>query len=92
MNFNSRKPGGPAGGVEQRRSPRHPSNLSAVIILDNGERIGCVVRDFSRSGALLIVPTILGIPSEFNLQASTGHMRRVMVVRRGTSRLGVRYI
>jgi hypothetical protein len=80
-----------SGGAERRRSPRHASNLSAVIILDNGERIRCVVRDFSKSGALLVVPSVLGIPAEFNLQAATGQVRRVKVMRRGTSRLGVRF-
>jgi hypothetical protein len=79
-------------GAERRRFPRHPSNLAAVIVLDSGVRIKCLVKDFSKTGVLLIVPTVLGIPEEFNLEAQTGQVRRVRVQRRGTSRLGVRFI
>jgi PilZ domain len=79
-------------GFEKRKSPRRPGNFSATIILDNGERIRCIVKDFSKYGVLLVVPTVLGIPLEFNLQAATGQVRRVRVQRRGTSRLGVMFV
>lgn len=78
-------------GAEQRCEPRRGGNFGATIVLDNGTRLPCLVRDFSRSGALLIVQTILGIPAEFNLEASTGQVRRVTVQRRATARLGVRF-
>jgi hypothetical protein len=87
MSFGSKK-----SGMEKRAATRHPGNFSAMIILDTGERIPCVVKDFSKTGAQLLVATVLGIPAEFNLQAATGQIRRVQVMRRATSRLGVRFI
>jgi hypothetical protein len=54
--------------IDKRNSPRQASRLNAVVLLDNGLRIRCIVKDFSKTGALLIVPTILGIPDQFSLQ------------------------
>ena len=88
MSIEKQKP----GGAEQRCDVRRPGNFSASIVFDNGMRVRCLVKDFSKSGALLMVPTVLGIPPEFNLQASTGQVRRVEVRRRGTGRLGVRFV
>jgi hypothetical protein len=88
MSMEQRKP----TGAEKRCDPRRPGNFGASIVFDNGMRVRCLVKDFSKSGALLMVPTILGIPPKFNLQASTGQVRRVEVRRRGTGRLGVRFV
>ena len=78
--------------VESRQAVRRPGNFSATIILDDNSRIRCLIKDFSRLGALLAVPSILGIPDQFDLLAISGPKRRVLVVCRSPSRLDVRFI
>ena len=77
---------------EHRQAVRQPGNFSATIILEDNSRIRCLIKDFSRLGALLAVPTILGIPDQFDLLTIAGSRRRVLVVRRSPSRLGVRFV
>lgn len=77
---------------DRRRAPRHVCDFGARIVLDCGREVRCNVRDFSASGANLIVPSVLGIPEEFALKAPTGHTRRVRVRRRGVARLGVAFV
>jgi hypothetical protein len=79
-------------GADKRRSPRNPANFGAMIVLDSGVRVRCMVKDFSHTGALLVVPSVLGIPEEFTLEAANGLRRRVVIRRRGRSRLGVEFI
>jgi hypothetical protein len=77
---------------ERRRAPRHPVDFGATLILDGGTVVRCKVKDFSVGGALLVVPSVLGMPEEFLLQAPTGQARRVRVCRRGIARLGVSFV
>ena len=88
MSFGKRKP----QIVERRKAARQACNVSATIILEGGARIGCAVINLSSIGALLVVPSILGLPMQFDLQAVNGSRRRVEVARRGRSFLGVRFI
>jgi FAD/FMN-containing dehydrogenase len=81
----------PAKKADKRKTDRIPSALSATIVLANGEQIRCVVKNFSKTGALLTVASVLGIPAEFDLQASRGPARHVTVVRRTASQIAVRY-
>lgn len=82
----------PGRGIEKRRAVRHAADFNATIMLDGGTVVRCKIRDFSASGAQLMVPSVLGMPDEFMLQAPTGHARRVKVLRRGAAKLGVRFI
>ena len=77
---------------ERRRATRHPVDFAATIILDGGTVVRYKVKDFSATGAQLVVPSVLGIPDEFMLQAPTGQARRVRVHRRGIARLGVAFV
>ena len=77
---------------ERRQAVRQPGNFSATIILDDYSRIRCLVKDFSRLGALLAVPSVLGIPDQFHLLAVAGPRRRILVVRRRPWHLGVRFL
>ena len=88
MSFGKKRTVGPEG----RSALRQPGNFSATIILDDKSRIRCLVKDFSKLGALLAVPSILGVPDQFDLLAASGIRRRVLVVRRSPSRLGVRFL
>jgi hypothetical protein len=78
-------------GRDQRRAARHLGNIGATIILPNGDQVRCIVKDFSKSGALLLVTSVLGLPDAFELQAIAGPRRSVRVVRRGAGRVAVRY-
>lgn len=77
---------------EMRAAERHPADFSAMMLLDDGKVVRCQVKDFSSTGAQLVVPSVLGIPEEFMLQAPTGQSRRVKVQRRGIARVGVKFI
>ena len=77
---------------ERRGAVRHIGNIGAVIILANGERLSCIVRDFSKSGALLLVSSVLGLPVEFLLHAHGGPTRKVATVWRGSSKVGVTFV
>jgi hypothetical protein len=78
--------------IEGRKAMREICNVGATIVLLGGGRIGCGVANSSSIGALLVVPSILGIPTQFDLQTANGLKRRVEVTRRGRSFLGVRFI
>jgi hypothetical protein len=86
MTFGRRQP----QRFEARRAPRYPSNIPAIIILDTGIQIDCVITNYSTSGAMLLVATIFGIPAEFQLAVGRDAPRRVQVVRRTARRLGVK--
>jgi len=77
---------------EKRRALRHPADFSVTVTLDGGRIVRCKVKDFSATGVQLMVPSVLGMPDEFMLQAPTGQARRVQVKRRGIARLGVAFI
>ncbi len=77
---------------EKRGANRLEADFAALIMLDSGRVIRCQVKDFSATGALLVVPSVLGIPEEFVLKAPTGQARRVKVMRRSVARLGVTYL
>jgi hypothetical protein len=77
---------------DQRRAERRAGNIGAFLMLPSGERQRCIVKDFSKTGALLIVPSVLGLPDEFELQAMGGPRRSVRIVRRGAGKIAVRFV
>jgi hypothetical protein len=77
---------------DARRATRMPGNIGAFIILASGDRLRCIVKDFSITGALLIVPSVLGLPDDFELQAVGGPCRCVNVVRRSAGKVAVRFV
>jgi len=88
MDFGKRQP----QFFDWRKAGRHTHNINATAITDGGARIGCVIVNYSTNGALLIVPSVLGMPPQFDLHAEDGLKRRVEIVRRGRAFLGVRFI
>ena len=76
----------------KRKTDRRPGNVEATIVCVGGDRIRCHVKDFSNTGALLLVSSVLGVPDEFELHAGPALRRRVAVVRRGSGRIAVRFI
>jgi hypothetical protein len=77
---------------ERRQSPRSPALKGAQIIFNNRRSvIECTVRNLSHHGALLVVPSLIGIPAEFELRLD-GKARLARVVWRGIGKLGIEWV
>ena len=79
-------------GTDKRGAQRHTANFAAIIVLSNGERISCIVSNFSKSGALLLLERARILPIEFDLEAHDGPSKRVVVVRREASKVAVKFV
>jgi hypothetical protein len=77
---------------DSRSAERKTINVAAIIHMPDGYRMRCFVKDFSKTGALLVVATVLGLPNEFPLQAIGGPRRNVRVVRRSAGKVAVRFV
>ena len=66
-------------------------SIQATIVTARNVRIDCLITNLSEIGALLIVPSVLGIPDEFELVVPRQFSRIVCVARRGRAFLGVRF-
>ena len=77
--------------VDSRRSPRRRTLKGARIIFnDRRSVIDCVVRNLSAQGALLLVPNVVGIPSDFDLYIDgETDCHHAHVAWKGKGRLGV---
>lgn len=59
--------GAPQGGPENRRARRMRVLKSGRILFNGGYSVfDCRVKNLSQSGALLEMPSLLGIPSQFD--------------------------
>jgi hypothetical protein len=75
--------------TERRKSQRWRTLKSARIIFnDRRSVIDCVVRNMSATGALLAIPTIVGVPDEFELAMQFGS-RSTKVIWKTNRTLGV---
>ena len=74
---------------EKRTEPRKRTLKNAQIVFNNRRStIDCTVRNLSAHGALLLVPNIAGIPSNFDLHIDdASHASHI--VRTGNGSLGV---
>ena len=77
-------------GVDRRREEREPTDVDATIILP-GTIVMCRVADLSKTGARLLLTSILGIPEDFDLRVR-GRTYRAKVVRKTPRGLGVKFI
>jgi hypothetical protein len=78
-------------GVERRREVREQTDVSARIVLSNGQMTKCSVTDFSRAGAGLSVASAFGFPDTFELHAA-GRKYQATVIHRGVARVGLRFV
>jgi hypothetical protein len=78
--------------IERRAAVRAPCNIVASILVDGDKRIPCVIRNYSKMGALLLVSGHFGVPDQFRLQIGSAIWVPVQVVRRGKTILGVRFL
>ena len=74
---------------DRRRSPRTPTlKEGRIVLLTHNSVIKCTIRNLSPEGALLVLPSVVGIPDTFQLFIDDAvHLARV--VWRGTGKLGV---
>jgi len=75
-----------------RQDERPRISLDAKIILSPRKVIKCSIANIDGTGAILIVPIVLGLPTEFHLQENSGRTRPVRVLRRGVSGVAVKFV
>jgi hypothetical protein len=77
---------------EHRRTPRNRTLKAGKIILKlHSSVVDCTIRNLSEGGALLLVPSLVGIPECFELMFENHAHRDCHVVWRGDNRLGVEF-
>jgi hypothetical protein len=80
--------------IEDRRQTTRKRTLKGARIIFNHRRsvINCVVHNLTAHGALLRVPNIFGIPSDFDIQLDgEAEHHSAHVVWRNKDKLGVRW-
>ena len=80
--------------ADNRRSPRRRTLKGARIIFNDRRSVmDCVVRNLSAQGALLLVPNVLDIPSDFDLRIEgETHDHAAHVVRKHKGSLVVSWV
>jgi hypothetical protein len=80
--------------MQEHRHSQRARTLRAGKILFNNKRsvIDCMVRNTSSNGACLLVPSVVGIPSAFNLliEGEAGS-RPCKAVWHGQNRIGIEF-
>jgi hypothetical protein len=79
--------------MEKRREPRKRTLKRGRLVFNDGRSvIDCVVRNLSPSGALLVLPSLLGIPQEFDLHIdSNRNCRAARIIWKGDGKIGVEF-
>jgi hypothetical protein len=79
--------------VMETRKVRRRRVFKAALIQLPGGAVSCVVRDLSETGALLEVPSQLGIPHEFSLRIPTAELDRpCRAVWRSAKGIGIAFV
>jgi hypothetical protein len=89
MSFGKRQPIG-FSGVDRRRDKRERTDIAAQIVLP-ATHVKCRVIDLSKSGALVAAASVFGLPDRFELWAG-GQTYQVIVMRRSTGHIGVKFV
>ena len=78
---------------EQRKAPRGRTLKTGKIVLKlHSSVVDCTIRNLTERGALLLVPSLVGIPESFELMMEPNRVRRdCRVMWRGDNRLGVEF-
>ena len=75
-------------GADRRSERRMRTLKAAKIVFNLGQSVfDCKVRNLSPSGALLEVPSMVGMPLDFQIMMAEGTPRRTCSVRWRTGRL-----
>lgn len=78
----------------EHRTTQRRTTLKAGHIMFNGGRssIDCTVRNLSRSGAKLLVASVIGIPDTFDLVLPNTHKQPCRLAWRKAKEIGVEFI
>ena len=78
---------------EQRKLPRARTLKSGKIVFNlQSSVVDCTVRNLTSHGAMLVVPSLIGIPGNFELVLEPDRARHdCRVIWRGENRLGVEF-
>jgi hypothetical protein len=77
---------------EQRRAPRQRAYKGGRVVFNNGHStIDCLVRNISSHGALLTLPSTVGIPDEFEVWMN-GKQAPARVTWKRADKLGVAWV
>jgi len=81
----------PQDKKEQRAAARHRTIKGASLILPGSESaFSCVMRNLSDTGALVELPSTLGVPHDVVLQTADGQLnRRCRITWRTGTRIGL---
>ena len=76
-----------------RESPRRRTLKTAQVVFnDGGSVIDCLVRNLSPGGALLVLPSVFGVPEIFELLIdSDGSLRSARTIWKGHGQMGVAF-
>jgi hypothetical protein len=80
--------------MDEKRSKTRPRTLKGakIVFADGTNVIDCIIRNRSQDGAQLKVPSIVGIPDQFELhETATGERHVVTVIWRKVGLLGVKF-
>lgn len=78
---------------EKRLSPRRNTMIEASIVFDGGrQRLGCIIRNLSATGAKIEVNKVVGVPNTFDLFAAGYHPHACRVVWRSLKEIGVEFV
>lgn len=77
---------------ERRELPRGRALKAGKIVLNvHGSVVDCTIRNLTKRGALLLVPSLVGIPESFELVLEPNVHHDCHVKWRGEDRLGVEF-
>lgn len=78
---------------ETRSSQRHRTLKGGKIVVNDGfSTFDCTIRNLSKTGAKLLVPSVIGIPERFGLAFDDGRQFSCEVAWRTETEIGVQFI
>jgi len=79
--------------LERRIAPRRNTMIIASIVFDGGRvNYDCLIRDLSDGGAKLQLPTVRGVPDNFDLVVPGHRPQHCRVAWRALKEMGVQFL
>jgi hypothetical protein len=83
--------GAPPLRLERRLAPRRNTHIAAEIVFDGRQRLTCIVKNVSETGAMLELQGVGKVPNNFTLEVPGHQPQRCRVVWRTLRQMGVEY-
>jgi hypothetical protein len=77
--------------LERRLAPRRNTHIEAEVAFDGGQRLPCIVKNVSETGAMLEMQGIGKVPNTFSLLVAGHRPQLCRVVWRTLKQMGVEY-